>query len=197
MSTTPQIVECAWTTDDPLYVAYHDEEWGVPKTDDLALFEKLCLEVFQAGLSWLTVLRKRAAFNTAFDGFDPETVAAYGPEKIAALMAEPGIIRNRRKIEAIIGNAQTYLQLRERTTLAGFLWDFVDGAAIQNRFADPAQVPAVTPLSERLSRALKAEGFRFTGPTLAYAYMQSVGLVNDHLVTCPRHEACARLAKVR
>ncbi len=197
MSAAPQIVECAWTTGDPLYVAYHDEEWGVPKTDDAALFEKLCLEVFQAGLSWLTVLRKRAAFNAAFDGFDAQTVAGYGPEKIAALMAEPGIIRNRRKIEAVIGNAVACLRLRERTTLAAFLWDFVDGEPIQNRFADAAQVPAATPLSERLSRALKAEGFRFTGPTLAYAYMQSAGLVNDHLVSCPRHDACARMAQVR
>ena len=187
-------VECAWTTSDPLYIAYHDEEWGVPKTEDAALFEKLCLEVFQAGLSWLTVLRKREAFNAAFDGFDPETVARYGPEKAAALMAEPGIIRNRRKIEAVIGNAKAYLRLRETRTLSDFLWEFVDGEAIQNRFTDPADVPAATPLSERLSRALKAEGFRFTGPTLAYAYMQSIGLVNDHLVTCPRHDACARLA---
>lgn len=194
--SAPRIVECAWTTSDPLYIAYHDEEWGVPKTDDAALFEKLCLEVFQAGLSWLTVLRKREAFNAAFDGFDAETVARYGPDKVAALMAEPGIIRNRRKIEAVINNAQACLRLRETTKLADFLWDFVDGEAIQNRFADPADVPAVTPLSEQLSRALRDRGFRFTGPTLAYAYMQSIGLVNDHLVTCPRHAACARLAKV-
>jgi len=189
-------VECAWTTSDPLYIAYHDEEWGVPKTDDAALFEKLCLEVFQAGLSWLTVLRKREAFNAAFDDFDAETVARYGPDKIAALVAEPGIIRNRRKIEAVINNAQAYLRLRETTTLRDFLWDFVDGEAIQNRFADPADVPAATPLSEQLAAALRERGFRFTGPTLAYAYMQSIGLVNDHLVTCPRHDACARLAKV-
>ncbi|RIA47371.1 DNA-3-methyladenine glycosylase I [Dichotomicrobium thermohalophilum] len=194
--SAPRTVECAWTTSDPLYIAYHDEEWGVPKTDDAALFEKLCLEVFQAGLSWLTVLRKREAFNAAFDGFDAETVACYGPEKIDALMAEPGIIRNRRKIEAVINNAGAYLRLRETATLADFLWDFVDGEAIQNRFTDPANVPAVTPLSERLSRALRERGFRFTGPTLAYAYMQSIGMVNDHLVTCPRHDACARLAKV-
>jgi len=195
MNAAEDIVECAWTTSDPLYVAYHDEEWGVPKTDDAALFEKLCLEMFQAGLSWLTVLRKRKAFNAAFDSFDAETVARYGPEKIAELMAEPGIIRNRRKIEAVVSNAQVYLRLRERTTLAQFLWDFVDGVPIQNQFMEPAEVPAVTPLSERLSRALKAEGFRFTGPTMAYAYMQSIGMVNDHLVTCPRHEECARLAK--
>jgi len=189
-------VECAWTTSDPLYIAYHDEEWGVPKTDDAALFEKLCLEVFQAGLSWLTVLRKREAFNAAFDGFDAETVARYGPDKIAALVAEPGIIRNRRKIEAVINNARAYLRLRETTTLRDFLWEFVDGEAIQNRFADPADVPAATPLSEQLAAALRERRFRFTGPTLAYAYMQSIGLVNDHLVTCPRHDACARLAKV-
>ncbi len=189
-------VECAWTTSDPLYIAYHDEEWGVPKTDDAALFEKLCLEVFQAGLSWLTVLRKREAFNAAFDGFDAETVARYGPDKVAALVAEPGIIRNRRKIEAVVGNARACLRLRETTTLRDFLWDFVDGEAIQNRFADPAEVPAATPLSEQLSAALRDRGFRFTGPTLAYAYMQSIGMVNDHLVTCPCHDACARLAKV-
>jgi len=195
MSAALRIVECAWTTSDPLYIAYHDEEWGVPKTDDAALFEKLCLEVFQAGLSWLTVLRKREAFNAAFDGFDAQAVARYGPDKVAALMAEPGIIRNRRKIEAAIANAQAYLRLRESATLAGFLWDFVDGEAIQNRFADPAEVPAATPLSERLSRALKDRGFRFTGPTMAYAYMQSIGMVNDHLITCPRHDACARLGR--
>jgi DNA-3-methyladenine glycosylase I len=189
-------VECAWTTSDPLYIAYHDEEWGVPKTDDAALFEKLCLEVFQAGLSWLTVLRKREAFNAAFDGFDAEIVARYGPDKVAALASNREIIRNRRKIEAIINNAHAYLRLRETTTLRDFLWDFVDGEAIQNRFADPAEVPAATPLSEQLSAALRDRGFRFTGPTLAYAYMQSIGLVNDHLVTCPRHDACARLAKV-
>jgi DNA-3-methyladenine glycosylase I len=194
--SAPRTVECAWTTSDPLYIAYHDEEWGVPKTDEAALFEKLCLEVFQAGLSWLTVLRKREAFNAAFDGFDAETVARYGPEKIEALMAEPDIIRNRRKIEAVINNAQAYLRLRETTTLADFLWDFVDGEAIQNCVTDPADVPAATPLSEQLSCALRERGFRFTGPTLAYAYMQSVGMVNDHLVTCPRHDACARLAKV-
>jgi len=189
-------VACAWTTSDPLYIGYHDEEWGVPKTDDAALFEKLCLEVFQAGLSWLTVLRKREAFNAAFDSFDAETVASYGPDKVAALAANAEIIRNRRKIEAVINNAQAYLRLRETTTLRDFLWDFVDGEAIQNRFADAADVPAATPLSERLSGALRDRGFRFTGPTLAYAYMQSIGLVNDHLVTCPRHDACARLAKV-
>jgi DNA-3-methyladenine glycosylase I len=194
--SAPRTVECAWTTNDPLYIAYHDEEWGVPKTDDAALFEKLCLEVFQAGLSWLTVLRKREAFNAAFDSFDAATVARYGPDKVAALVAEPGIIRNRRKIEAVINNARAYLRLRETTTLRDFLWDFVDGEAIQNRFADPADVPAATPLSEQLAAALRERGFRFTGPTLAYAYMQSIGLVNDHLVTCPRHDACARLAKV-
>jgi len=194
--SSSRTVECAWTTSDPLYIAYHDEEWGVPKTDDAALFEKLCLEVFQAGLSWLTVLRKREAFNAAFNGFDAPTVAAYGPDKVAALMAEPGIIRNRRKIEAVINNARAYLRLRETTTLRDFLWDFVDGEAIQNHFTDPADVPAATTLSESVSAALRDRGFRFTGPTLAYAYMQSIGLVNDHLVTCPRHDACARLAKV-
>jgi DNA-3-methyladenine glycosylase I len=195
--TLPRTIECAWTTSDPLYIAYHDDEWGVPKTDDAALFEKLCLEVFQAGLSWLTVLRKRETFRAAFDGFDAETVARYAPARTAALMANPGIIRNRRKIEATITNAQAYLRLRESMTLSDLLWDFVDGEAIQNRFATPAEVPAATPLSERLSRALRDRGFRFTGPTMAYAYMQSIGLVNDHLITCPRHDACARLAKVR
>lgn len=194
MSAPLRTVECAWTTSDPLYVAYHDEEWGVPKTHDAALFEKLCLEVFQAGLSWLTVLRKRAAFHAAFQGFDAEAIARYGPETVDALMADPGIIRNRRKIEATVANAKAYLRLREETSLSAFLWDFVDSEPVQNRFADPADVPAVTPLSKRLSRALKERGFRFTGPTLAYAYMQSIGMVNDHLVTCPRHDACARLA---
>lgn len=188
------LIRCSWVSGDPLYIAYHDEEWGVPKTDDRALFEKLVLEGFQAGLSWITVLRKRARFREAFDGFDPEIVARYGAQKIAALMADPGIIRNRKKIEAAVANARALLSLWERTSLAAFLWDFVDGKAKQNRFINPQDIPAQTPLSVTISKALKGEGFRFVGPTAVYAYMQSIGLVNDHLVSCHRHQECAALA---
>ncbi len=194
--TPGAMLRCAWATSDPLYIAYHDEEWGVPKRDDRALFEKLCLEAFQSGLSWLTILRKREHFNTAFDGFDPQRVARYDGAKIAALMGDPGIIRNRAKIEAVIGNARALLRLRERGSFADYLWGFVDGVAVQNRFNDPADIPSSTPLSATLAKALKADGFAFVGPTTAYAFMQSVGLVNDHITGCPRHEACARLARI-
>jgi DNA-3-methyladenine glycosylase I len=194
--TPGAMLRCAWATSDPLYIAYHDEEWGVPKRDDQALFEKLCLEAFQAGLSWLTILRKREHFNAAFDGFDPQRVARYDSAKIAALMGDPGIIRNRAKIEAVIGNARALLRLCERMSFADYLWGFVDGVAVQNRFNDPAAIPSSTPLSTTLAKALKADGFGFVGPTTAYAFMQSVGLVNDHITACPRHEACARLARI-
>jgi DNA-3-methyladenine glycosylase I len=190
------MARCPWPgIDDPLYIEYHDTEWGVPHTDDRRLFEKLNLEGFQAGLSWITILRKREAFRRAFDGFDPEKIVRYGDKDIARLMADAGIVRNRLKIEATIDNARAYLKLRERTTLAAFLWSNMDEGALLNSFASLKEVPAQTAHSQRLSKALKGAGFRFVGPTTIYAYMQSVGLVNDHLTSCPRHAACCKLHK--
>ena len=184
---------CPWSGTDPLYIAYHDTEWGVPHADDRRLFEKLILEGFQAGLSWITILRKRAAFRAAFHDFDAERIVRYGDKDIARLMADAGIVRNRLKIEATIDNARAYLALRERTTLAAFLWSQMEDGPVLNSFRAMKEVPAVTAESTRISKALKRQGFRFVGPTTIYAYMQSVGLVNDHLVTCPKHEACLRL----
>ena len=190
MNTLPR---CGWVGNEPIYLAYHDEEWGVPNGDSRALFEKLILEGFQSGLSWITILRKREHFRRVFDNFDAEKIVGYGPEKIAALLADPGIIRNRLKIEATIDNARAMLRLCERTTLARYLWDFVDGKPIQNRLTDLAQVPAQTPLSVAISKALRKEGFRFVGPTTVYAMMQAVGMVNDHVLSCHRHDACSQM----
>ncbi len=186
---------CPWAGEDPLYVRYHDEEWGVPKTDDRALFEKLVLEGFQAGLSWITILRKREHFRQVFDGFEPAKIVRYGDRKIEALMADAGIVRNRLKIEATIDNARAYLALTEQECLAGLVWGIAGGAPVQNRFASMGEVPPETVVSKAISQALKARGFRFVGPTTVYAFMQACGLVNDHLTGCPRHGACAKLAK--
>lgn len=194
MSGTP--TRCPWVgIQDSEYTRYHDEEWGVPKLDDRELFEKLVLEGFQAGLSWLTILRKRPHFRAVFDNFSADRIAAYGPDDIERLMNDAGIIRNRSKIEATISNARSYLALRERQSLSGFLWDFVDGAPIVNTYVSFAEIPAQTDLSKRMSKALKAEGFRFVGPTTVYAFMQAAGMVNDHLVSCHRHEPCAELQR--
>jgi DNA-3-methyladenine glycosylase I len=192
--SVPVLQRCPWPgISDPLYIAYHDTEWGVPHADDRRLFEKMILEGFQAGLSWLTILRKREAFRRAFHEFDAERIARYGDKDVARLMADTGIVRNRLKIEATIDNARAYLALRRRTTLATFLWSHMENGPILNSFRSLAEVPAATAESKRLSKALKAEGFRFVGPTTLYAYMQSVGLVNDHLLDCPRHAACLKL----
>lgn len=179
---------CPWCGDDPQYVAYHDREWGVPVHDDRRLFEMLTLEGAQAGLSWLTVLRKRDHYRRAMDGLDPELVAAYDRQKIDALMANPGLIRHRGKLESTVANARAFCELQAaHGSFAAWLWDFVDGQPIHNHFRQPQDVPAATPLSERLGKALKQRGFRFVGSTICYAYMQAVGLVNDHLVDCFRH----------
>jgi DNA-3-methyladenine glycosylase I len=192
--TCHSIARCPWPgIEDPLYSRYHDEEWGVPHTDERRLFEKLVLEGFQAGLSWLTILRKRDAFRRAFDGFDPERIARYGRNDLERLMGDAGIVRNRMKIEATVDNARAFLALSERTTLARFLWSHMPDGPILNRFVTLKDVPPQTEASRRISKALKSEGFRFVGPTTIYAYMQSVGLVNDHLVACPRHAACVAL----
>jgi DNA-3-methyladenine glycosylase I len=186
---------CPWPGMDPLYVAYHDEEWGVPEYDDRALFEKLLLDGFQAGLSWITILRKRDGFRAAFDGFEPEAMARYDEAKRAALMADPGIVRNRAKIDSSVRSAQAYLDIAGKQGFSAYLWDFVDGAPVQNRFRHLGEVPAETEISKKISRDLKARGFNFVGPTIVYAFMQAVGMVNDHLVGCYRHEEVAALAR--
>jgi DNA-3-methyladenine glycosylase I len=186
---------CTWPGTDPLYVAYHDEEWGVPEFDDRALFEKLILDGFQAGLSWITILRKRDTFRAAFDGFEPEAIVRYDEAKIESLMADPGIVRNRAKIVATIGNARGWLEIMGDQGFSNYLWDFVDGRPVQNRFATMAEVPAETAVSKAISKDLKARGFRFVGPTIVYAFMQAVGMVNDHMVPCFRHGECSGLAR--
>ncbi len=190
--TKSALERCPWANADALYQRYHDEEWGVPHGDDRRLFEKLVLEGFQSGLSWITILRKRENFRRAFDGFAAEKIARYGSREKARLMRDAGIVRNRLKIEATIDNAKAYLELRQRTPLAAFLWGFLEDGPVANRHRSMGDIPAETDLSRRISKALKAEGFRFVGPTTVYAFMQSVGMVNDHLVSCPRHAVCAR-----
>ena len=186
---------CAWAGSDPLYVAYHDTEWGVPKTDDRALLEKLVLEGFQSGLSWITILRKRENFRKAFHGFEPERVARYGEKDVDRLMQDAGIVRNRLKIEATIDNARAYLKLAETNSLSALIWEIAGGRPQQNRFQSMKEVPAETPISKAISKRLKGLGFRFVGPTTVYAFMQATGMVNDHLVGCPSHARCAKLAK--
>jgi len=187
-------VRCPWCGDDPLYVAYHDREWGVPVRDDRTLFEFLTLEGAQAGLSWLTILRKREAYREAFDGFDPARVAAMGDRAVARLMANAGIVRNRLKIEAAIGNARAFLAVQDACgSFAAYIWGFIDNRPIQNSWTSVTEVPASTPLAEAVSRDLKKRGFRFVGPTIVYAHMQATGMVNDHLVSCFRHRQVAAL----
>jgi DNA-3-methyladenine glycosylase I len=190
------LVRCPWPKQDPVYVAYHDEEWGVPEYDDRALYEKLMLDGFQAGLSWITILRKRENFRKAFDGFEPEKIARYPKRKIESLMKDAGIVRNRAKIEGAVGSARGYLEIMEREPgFSNFLWDFLDGKPKQNAFRRRGQVPAETDISRKMSKELIGRGFKFVGPTIVYAFMQAVGMVNDHLVCCHRHSAVAKLAK--
>jgi len=188
---------CPWP--DPgnaLYVGYHDAEWGVPEYDDRALYEKLMLDGFQAGLSWITILRKRENFRRAFDGFRPEKIARYDARKKAALMKDAGIVRNRLKVEGAVLSARAYLEVMEKGPgFSTLLWDFVDGEPKVNRFRDTKQVPAETDLSRKISKELASRGFKFVGPTIVYAFMQAVGMVNDHLVKCHRHAECCRPVK--
>src|SRR5947199_4348153 len=182
---------CAWPGLDPLYVAYHDTEWGVPEHDDRALYEKLMLDGFQAGLSWITILRKRENFRRAFDGFEPAKIARYSPKKIERLMQDAGIVRNRMKIEGAVASARAWLHVMEKGPgFSELLWDFVGGEPKVNRFRSVKQVPAATPVSKAMSKELSARGFKFVGPTIVYAFMQATGMVNDHLVACFCHEAC-------
>ena len=185
------VKRCAWCGTDPVYVAYHDEEWGVPEFDDRALFEKLLLDGFQAGLSWITILRKRDAFRKAFDGFEPQVIARYDSRKLDRLMGDAGIVRNRAKIEASVSNARTYLKIQEAEGFSTYLWNFLDGRPRQNRYRGLSQIKPATPLAQKISKDLAGRGFKFVGPTIVYAFMQAVGMVNDHLVTCHRHAACA------
>ena len=185
---------CPWPGTDPLYVAYHDEEWGVPERDDRALYEKLILDGFQAGLAWITILRKREAFRRAFDDFAPEKIARYNAKKVETLMQDASIVRNRMKIEGTIASARVWLEMMETGPgFSAFLWDFVDGKPIVNRYEAMDQVPAETALSRAISKELKSRGFAFCGPTIVYAFMQAPGMVNDHLTTCHRHAACTAL----
>ncbi len=186
---------CPWPKHDPLYVAYHDEEWGVPEFDDRALYEKLILDGFQAGLSWITILRKRENFRRAFDNFVPEKIARYPKRKVERLMGDAGIVRNRAKIEGAISSARAYLKIMEGGPgFSNLLWDFLDGRPKLNDFRSIHQVPAETEISRKMSKELIGRGFKFVGPTIVYAFMQAVGMVNDHLVSCHRHAACAKLA---
>jgi DNA-3-methyladenine glycosylase I len=190
---------CTWPGSDPLYVAYHDEEWGVPEYDAHALYEKLVLDGFQAGLSWITILRKRENFRKAFHDFDPEKIARYGKRDTERLMKNEGIIRSNAKIAAAIKGAQLWLDIEEKEP-GGFrelIWKHVDGRPVQNRFKTMAQVPAKTEMSEGLSKELKKRGFNFVGPVIVYAFAQAVGMVNDHMLGCPRHKDCAKLAKAK
>jgi DNA-3-methyladenine glycosylase I len=192
------LIRCEWRgmAGDPLYEAYHDTEWGVPEYDSRALWEKLVLDGFQAGLAWITILRKREAFRAAFDNFDPEKVARYGEADRARLMADAGIVRSNAKIDAAIESARIYLQMQARgEDFSEFCWGFVGGRPIQNRWTAFGEVPAQTPLAVEVSKALKARGFKFVGPVIVYAWMQAVGMVNDHFTCCHRHEAVKRLAR--
>lgn len=184
-------IRCSWCGDDPLYMAYHDDEWGVPVHDDRQLFEMLLLEGFQAGLAWITILRKREGFRAAFDGFDIARIARYDQAKIEALLQDPGIVRHRGKVEGAVQSARAALDLMaEPGGLDAYLWQFVDGQPIVNDFRTLSDVPAQTEQSRNMSKALKQKGFKFCGPTICYAFMQATGMVNDHMVDCFRYQAC-------
>ena len=192
------IERCGWCGNDSLYVAYHDEEWGVPVYDDRTLFEFLVLEGAQAGLSWSTILKKREGYRAAFDGFDPAIVARYDENKTAELLADPGIVRNRLKVASAVSNAQAFRAVQEEHgSFSKYIWAFVDGAPIQNGWRTPAEIPAKTRLADTISKDLKKRGFRFVGPTIVYAHMQATGMVNDHIVSCYRYPEIMALADPR
>jgi DNA-3-methyladenine glycosylase I len=190
------VVRCPWPKEDALYMAYHDEEWGVPEYDDRALYEKLVLDGFQAGLSWIIILRKRENFRRAFDGFAPEKIARYTGKRVERLMGDAGIVRNRSKIEGAVLSARAFLEVMEKGPgFSKLLWDFVDGRPKVNHFRTMRQIPAETAISRAMSKELAQRGFKFCGPTIVYAFMQAVGMVNDHLITCHRHEAVREVGK--
>ncbi len=194
-TATDNLLRCPWPKQDRVYIAYHDKEWGVPEYDDRALYEKLVLDGFQAGLSWITILRKRENFRRAFDGFDPEKIARYRSAKIERLMGDAGIVRNRAKIEGAVLSARAWLEVMENGPgFSKLLWDFMDGRPKVNRFRSVRQVPAETATSRAISKELTQRGFKFCGPTIVYAFMQAVGMVNDHLISCHRHQGVQNLA---
>lgn len=193
IGTHTELTRCTWPGTDPIYVAYHDEEWGVPERDDQRLFEKLILDGAQAGLSWITILRKREGYRNAFDSFDPEKMARYDAKKIEQLLLDPGIVRNKLKVNASVTNAQAYLKLKEEQLFAEYLWQFTGGKTLHNEWTGLKQLPAATPESDAMSKDLKKRGFKFVGSTICYAFMQATGMVNDHIVTCFRHEECKKL----
>jgi DNA-3-methyladenine glycosylase I len=190
-----EISRCGWVSDLPIYVNYHDLEWGVPEYDSRALWEKLVLDGFQAGLSWLTILQKRAAFREAFEGFDPERVARFGEADVERLLKNAGIVRHRGKIQGAVKGARAFLEIEEKQGFSKFMWDYVDGNPLQGNFGQHSDVPTSSPLSERISKDLKKRGFTFCGPTIVYAWMEACGLLNNHLVTCHRHEQVKALAR--
>lgn len=191
-----ELIRCGWCGADDVYTNYHDTEWGVPEWDSRALFEKLILDGFQAGLAWITILRKREGFRAAFAGFEPERIARFGEADITRLVADAGIVRHRGKIEATIGNARAYLAMAEKgVDFSDYLWSFVDGKPRINHWTDLSQVPARTDQGNAMSKALIGQGFRFVGPTIVYAFMQAVGMVNDHVTTCHRHAPLAEAGR--
>jgi DNA-3-methyladenine glycosylase I len=196
ISPSDDLKRCPWPKQDPLYIAYHDTEWGVPEYDDRALYEKLVLDGFQAGLSWITILRKRDNFRRAFDGFDPAVIARYGKRKTTALMKDAGIVRNRAKIEGAVLSARAWIDVMEKGSgFSKLLWEFVDGKPKINHFRSTSQIPSDTKESRAMSKELLGRGFKFCGPTIVYAFMQAVGMVNDHLVSCHRHPEAGKKAK--
>lgn len=196
MSTHPDITRCTWPGSDPLYVSYHDDEWGVPEHDDQKLFEKLILDGAQAGLSWITILRKREGYRRAFDRFDAEKIARYSEKDIERLLQDPGIVRNRLKVNSAVTNAIAYLKLKEDgRSFDEYLWQFTGGRTIQNNWTGLKQLPAATPESDAMSKDLKKLGFKFVGSTICYAFMQATGMVNDHVVTCYRHAECQMMSR--
>jgi DNA-3-methyladenine glycosylase I len=191
---TETTIRCGWAGTDPLYVAYHDHEWGVPVHDDRVLFEFLLLEGAQAGLSWSTILKKRENYRRAFDGFDPARVAAYDEARIAELLGDAGIVRNQAKVRAAVANAHAFLQIQEEYgSFDRYIWGYVGSEPIQNRWEHLREIPAETPLSRQISKDLQARGFNFVGPTILYAFMQAVGMVNDHVTACFRYQDISRL----
>ncbi|MBL4767955.1 MAG: DNA-3-methyladenine glycosylase I [Rhodobacteraceae bacterium] len=186
---------CGWAGSEQIYVDYHDTDWGVPEYDSRALWEKLVLDGFQAGLSWITILKKRESFRKAFVGFEPNVIATWGPDDVERLLANPGIVRHRGKIEATIGNARVWQKIEQEQGFDRYLWDYVGGRPLQNSWASLDEVPAYTELSTLVSKDLKKRGFKFCGPTIVYAFMQAVGMINDHLVSCPRHAEVVRLIR--
>jgi DNA-3-methyladenine glycosylase I len=189
---TDGVCRCSWCGTDPIYVHYHDTDWGVPEYDSRALWEKLILDGFQAGLSWITILKKRENFRAAFDGFKPEVIVGYNEAKIESLMQDAGIVRNRLKIVGTVESARAYLEIDD---FSKYMWGFVDGKPLQNSFTSMKQVPAKTALAEIVSKDLKQRGFKFVGPTIVYAFMQACGLINDHMIDCHRHEAVKKMVR--